>query len=201
MRWIAPAYAPLASSPNGPSRICWLCRSSGRQGWLPYAQRSADVRRLKKERVEKPVRHINIIKVGMGLLAVILLVNIARGADMPVKNAWIRALPMGLPSAGYFTLFNDTRKDMILTGATSSACRQLTLHKSETTGGLCRMIDLPEVDVPALSSVSFMPGSYHLMCMGLDPQKKPGTIIDMILLFKDGTRLPARFAVRNAAGK
>ena len=92
-------------------------------------------------------------------------------------------------------------KDMILTGAQSDACRELTLHKTETTGGLCRMIDMPEVDVPALGRIAFTPGSYHLMCIGLKPQIRPGMTIDVIFRFKDGSHLPAHFAVRNAAGK
>lgn len=148
------------------------------------------------------MRNINILHlVGMAVLLLVLVVSMARGADMSVKSAWFRVLPMGLPSAGYFTVTNGTTRDMILTGAQSDVCRQLTLHKTDTTGGLCRMIDLPEVDVPALGSVAFAPGSYHLMCMGLNSRIKPGMAIDVILQFKDGSRLPARFAVRNAAGK
>jgi copper(I)-binding protein len=118
-----------------------------------------------------------------------------------VEQPWIRALPPALPSAGYFTLRNFTRADMILTGARSPACGHVSLHKSEVTGGICRMRDAPEVDVPARGAVRFMPESYHLLCEGARPVLKPGAVVPVTLIFKDGRRLTAAFAVRNAAGR
>ncbi len=124
----------------------------------------------------------------------------ADAAGVRVEGGWIRALPLAVPSAGYFTLHNDTRADRILVKAESPACGRLDLHKSEITGGICRMRDLPEVNVPAVGAVRFTPQSYHLMCEQARPVLKPGAKVPVRLTFKDGSSVQAMFAVRNAAG-
>lgn len=118
-----------------------------------------------------------------------------------VTDAWIRAMPAGIPSGGYFTLHNNGAKDVVLTGASTPVCASLMLHKSENNGGMSSMHHVDEVKVPAGGSVAFAPGGYHLMCMRAAPAVTPGGRIEVTLTFKDGEKLTAPFAVRNAAGK
>ena len=118
-----------------------------------------------------------------------------------VSDAWFRALPGALPAGGYFTLRNRGAKDAVLSGATSPACGTLMMHKSQTKGGMAGMDMVGTLPVPAGGSVSFTPGSYHLMCTDANPALKPGASIKVTLLFQDGGQLAADFAVRNAAGK
>ena len=120
---------------------------------------------------------------------------------LSVSDAWIRAMPAGIPSGGYFTLHNGTAKDVILTGADTPACSSLMLHQSEMTGGMSSMHHVDEVDVPAGGSVAFAPGGYHLMCMQATSAITPGAHIPVTLIFRDGSKITAAFAVRNAAGK
>jgi periplasmic copper chaperone A len=122
-------------------------------------------------------------------------------AGVSVKDGWIRALPAAIPSGGYFTLENKSGKAVTLTGAASPACGMLMLHKSDDKGGMSSMTDVAEVPVPAGGSVSFTPGSYHLMCMNTKPSLKPGASVPVTLAFKSGEKLTVNFAVRNAAGK
>jgi hypothetical protein len=117
-----------------------------------------------------------------------------------VSDAWIRAMPAGIPSGGYFTLHNNGAKDLVLTGAATPACGSLMLHKSENTGGMSSMYHVDEVDVPAGGSVAFAPGGYHLMCMQATSAITPGATVAVTLSFKDGSKVTASFAVRNAAG-
>jgi copper(I)-binding protein len=124
----------------------------------------------------------------------------ATPADVSVTNAWFRALPSGLPAGGYFTLRNSGEA-IRLTGATSSACGMLMLHKSENTNGMSSMEDVQSVDVPAGGQVVFAPGAYHLMCMAPAAAMKPGGHLSVTLQFSDGSTKTADFAVRNAAGK
>jgi len=121
--------------------------------------------------------------------------------SLNVRDAWIRAMPEGIPSGGYFTLHNDTGRDMVLTGARAPDCGSLMLHKSESTGGMSSMHHVDEVDVPAGGGVTFAPGGYHLMCMGAGPAIKPGARVPVTLLFKDGSKIVTAFSVRDAAGK
>ena len=124
----------------------------------------------------------------------------AAGA-LSVSGAWIRAMPAGIPSGGYFTLRNSGAKDMVLTGASAPACGSLMLHKSEMTGGMSSMRHMDEVDVPAGGSIAFAPGGYHLMCMSATAAITPGATVPVTLMFKDGSKLTVPFSVRNAAGK
>ena len=139
--------------------------------------------------------------IGIALVLLIVAICEVRAADLSVSNAWIRALPASVPSGGYFTLSNSGSREATLTGANSPACGMLMLHKSEDMGGMSGMQDVTEVKVPAGGSVSFAPGGYHLMCMGATAALKPGAKVPVTLDFKDGAKLTAQFAVRNAAGK
>lgn len=121
--------------------------------------------------------------------------------QLSVSDAWIRAMPSGIPSGGYFTLHNNGATDMVLTGASTSACGSLMLHKSESQGGMSSMHHVDEVDVPAGGSIAFAPGGYHLMCMNAGAAIAPGGHVPVTFLFKDGSKITASFSVRNAAGK
>jgi len=125
----------------------------------------------------------------------------ASAADVKVSDAWMRALPSNLPAGGYFTLHNGGKKALTLTGATSSACGMLMLHKSESMGGMMHMEDVTKLDVPAGGTLSFAPGGYHLMCMQPTSAIKPGNTVQVSLTFADGSRIEAPFAVRTASGQ
>jgi copper(I)-binding protein len=63
------------------------------------------------------------------------------------------------------------------------------------------MMDVKSVTVPAGGSVSFAPGAYHLMCMNPGAAMTPGRTVSVTLVFSDGSKSRADFAVKNAAGK
>jgi len=137
-------------------------------------------------------------------LATLAFVAGAASADpskLTVTDAWMRALPSGLPAGGYFKLRNDGDAAMTLTGAMSPACGMLMLHKSDTGSGMATMDDVPSVEVPPHGSLAFAPGGYHLMCMQPSASLKPGATVPVTLEFADRSRVTADFAVRNAAGK
>ena len=135
------------------------------------------------------------------VLALLAAAPVLAAAPLAVSDAWIRAMPAGVPSGGYFTLHNGSTKDLALTGASTSACGSLMLHKSEMKGGMSSMHHVDEVDVPAGGSIAFAPGGYHLMCMQATPTIVPGGRVIVTLSFKDGSKLTVPFEVRNAAGK
>ncbi|HUO02890.1 MAG TPA: copper chaperone PCu(A)C [Rhizomicrobium sp.] len=137
----------------------------------------------------------------ISVVALLPAVPASAAGGLSVSNAWMRAMPAGIPSGGYFTLHNGTAKDMVLTGAGTPDCGSLMLHKSEMTGGMSSMHHVDEVDVPAGGSVAFAPGGYHLMCMNAGPAIKPGGKTSVTLMFKDGSKFTASFDIRNAAGK
>ncbi|HTT99656.1 MAG TPA: copper chaperone PCu(A)C [Rhizomicrobium sp.] len=139
----------------------------------------------------------------LAALALLLVPVCALAGDEPltVSGAWFRALPGGLPAGGYFELHNGGTAPVSLTGAESSACGMLMLHKSENTGGMSSMMDMESVDVPAGKTVSFAPGGYHLMCTNPTSAMKPGGKVEVTLIFAGGAKIRTDFAIRNAAGR
>ncbi len=138
---------------------------------------------------------------GAAALALLVSVAAAQGSEVKVSDAWLRALPAGLPAGGYFTLHNNTGKALTLTGASSAACGMLMLHKSDDMGGMMHMEDVTKVEVPAGGTIKFAPGGYHLMCMEPSADIKPGGKVRITLGFSDGSRVETPFAVRSASGQ
>lgn len=135
------------------------------------------------------------------VIAALLIAMPASAATVTVKSAWFRSLPAKLPAGGYFTLHNNGAQTITLTGAESSACGMLMLHKTENKSGTGMMMDMPTIPVPAGSELKFAPGGYHLMCMDPTPAMKPGRTVSVTLEFSDGTKTHVPFAVKNAKGQ
>jgi len=125
----------------------------------------------------------------------------AAPAALRVESPWIRALPGTIPAGGYFTLHNDGKTPVTLTGAASPACGMLMLHLSENQGGMSSMRHVDSIDVAPGGALEFKQGSYHLMCMQPKPAIKPGASIPVTLMFQDGAKLTVDFPVRDATGK
>jgi hypothetical protein len=118
-----------------------------------------------------------------------------------VTQAWIRALPGGLPAAGYFALTNMGSGPVSLVGASSSACGMLMLHRSESHNGVSQMTDVTKVAVAAGQTLRFAPGGYHLMCTQPAAALTQGANVPVTLDFSDGSQVTVPFAVRSATGQ
>ena len=123
----------------------------------------------------------------------------ANAAPFDVTDAWFRSLPGKLPAGGYFTVQNNTGKDVSINGASSDACGMLMIHQSSNKGGMTGMDMLDSVKVPAGAIVKFAPGGYHLMCEA--PKMKIGTKVPVVLHLSDGNAIAVGFAVKGASGK
>jgi periplasmic copper chaperone A len=148
--------------------------------------------------------------IASALMFLIILVGSAKAADVTVSDAWIRALPAGVPAGGYFTFHNGSGKLISLTGASSPACGTMMLHQTESTGGMSgmggmgamtSMVDVAKVDIPAGSTIKFSPGGYHLMCTNPTKAIQPGRNVPVTLILSDGTNVDSIFAVHDATGK
>lgn len=137
----------------------------------------------------------------MAALALVVSAALAEASEVKITDAWMRALPSGLPAGGYFTLHNNEAKSLTLTGAQSKSCGMLMLHKSDDMGGMMHMEDVAKVDVPAHGTLKFAPGGYHLMCMEPSADIKPGKTVSVTLTFSDGSSVTSPFAVRTASGQ
>ena len=132
------------------------------------------------------------------LLSFLLLASPAWAGPVTVSDAWFRSLPVG-PAGGYFTAHNAGKKDLAITGTSSSACGMLMMHQSSDKGGMSGMAMVDMVPLKAGGEARFSAGGYHLMCD--DPKMKIGGKVDVTLSLSDGSKVTTAFAVRDAKGK
>ncbi|MGH6991476.1 MAG: copper chaperone PCu(A)C [Stellaceae bacterium] len=144
---------------------------------------------------------------GASALALVAALSLAgsvvRAAEpgMSLHHPWMRTIIPSRPAAGYFTLKNDGAAVRTLTGAQSSACGTLMLHKSVDKNGVDHMIMQKRIPVPAHGTLTFAPGGYHLMCMKPTKAVRRGNSVPVTLKFADGGTLTASFPVHGVGGK
>lgn len=115
-----------------------------------------------------------------------------------VRDAWIRTAPMMPMGAGFFVLENRCKAAVALTGASSTAFGDVTMHETRVEGGVSRMRPLTRVDLASGASVEFKPGGRHLMLMSPMSPLTAGRRVRIDLVFADGRAVPVDFTVRSA---
>ncbi|MBL6853629.1 MAG: copper chaperone PCu(A)C [Alphaproteobacteria bacterium] len=136
-------------------------------------------------------------------VAALLAGSLLCGAASPsaaVSQPYLRLIP-GVPAAGYFNITNVGHDPLVLTGAQSSDCGMIMMHRSSTAGGMARMDDVSSVTIARGQRVVFAPGGYHLMCMAASPRLRAGGTMKITLTFGNGTTSDVTFHVVNARGQ
>jgi len=135
----------------------------------------------------------------LSVVALLLTTSVAQAAPFDVSGAWFRSLPGKLPAGGYFTVQNNTGREVAITGASSDACGMLMIHQSSNKGGMSGMSMMERVAVPVGGIVHFAPGGTHLMCE--QPKMKIGGKVPVTLHLAGGNSVTVAFEVRGAAGR
>ena len=118
--------------------------------------------------------------------------------DLTIKGAVMRAVGPGVANtAGYVTIVNRGARDDKLLSASCACARSLELHLSHVMDGTAMMMPAGEVLVPAGGQVSFAPGGYHLMIMGLKSPLSDGASQAVTLKFQRAGAVKATFDVRS----
>ena len=139
------------------------------------------------------------IATGIAALALVFAAS-ATAADLRLTDAWIRWIPGGAPSGGYFTVHNDSPVPIELVGASSPEYGTVEMHRTRMHGATARMESVDKVAVPAHGELRFAPGSYHLMLVEPARAVKAGGEVTVALRFSGGRTLDARFPVRGPGG-
>jgi periplasmic copper chaperone A len=139
-------------------------------------------------------------------LVLALLVTACGGSALPdpasgsleFSNAWVRAAGAGGMTAAYFDVTNGRSADDALTGVASPAASAAGLHETTTDGsGMMGMQEVASVNVPAGGTVSFAPGGYHVMLMGLEQDLVAGSRIDLTFATNDSGSITVSAEVRD----
>ncbi len=122
----------------------------------------------------------------------------ASAGTLQVIDAWTRpyGADLGVNTAIYLTLDNRTVNPAFLTGAHINDADTVELHQSFNENGVMRMRPVKSVEIPAQSTLSFMPGGNHLMVKGLLRNLAEGDSLVLTLRFQNTKRLKAVADVR-----
>lgn len=114
-----------------------------------------------------------------------------------VTDAWVRPAAPGAESAAYFTITNGGPYADALVSAATDVAASATIH--ETAMGSTGMTGMQEVDrvpVGAGATVTFMPGSFHLMLKDVTTSLAPGATVELRLTFEHAGTVVVNALVR-----
>ena len=113
----------------------------------------------------------------------------AQKPTLTVGEAWSRPAAAGTTGAGFFTVTNSGKAADALVAAESPLAQKVEIHRSSLAGGVMRMSRLDRVPVPGSGGqVTFAPGGYHLMLIGLKKPLAPGDTVPVTLTFASGAK-------------
>jgi copper(I)-binding protein len=104
------------------------------------------------------------------------------GPSIVIGGAYVRVPANGVNTAGYFTIYNTSNVDDVLTSITSGAGADVgldTYDNGQMTGLATGLT------IPANSSVTFTPGKVHVMIQQLYGPLKAGQTVNFQLTFKN----------------
>ena len=116
-----------------------------------------------------------------------------------VQDCWIRNMPAGLPSGGYFVVRNSSAQAVELAGLSSPAYGMTMLHQTVTQDGMARMQHADSIEVPAAGELEFKPGGYHAMLEQPTLELAVGSKVPMTFIFGSAGQLVTECALRAPA--
>jgi len=133
----------------------------------------------------------------------LLLLNsatVTASGKLEVHDAWVREAPPATSvMAAYLTLHNHATKGFTLISLSSPDFKRVAIHRREQQDGMSRMIPVLRVILSPKGSVSFQPGSMHLMLMNPKKHFKAGDKIQLTLFFTDESSMTITLPVKKSA--
>ena len=99
-------------------------------------------------------------------------------------------------TAGYFTIINNSDKDITIVGVSSSKYDSMEIHDTVKDGDVMKMVKQDSVTSSANARFEFKPMSYHLMLMMPDEDFKENQEIDVTFITKSGDVFSSVFTVK-----
>jgi hypothetical protein len=123
---------------------------------------------------------------GIALCFVALFASVARAqGTIAVENAWARAT---VPGQKVGAVYLEVRSEMPakLIGVRSPAAGSAEIHSMSNDGGVMKMRQLKQVDLPAGQTVRFAPNGNHIMLLDIKQPLQPGASVPLVLIVKQG---------------
>ena len=131
------------------------------------------------------------------LISAPLLAATPAAEDITVVNPYVRAVPPGQPnSAAFMQLQNKSATQHAVVRAESPVAKAVELHTHINEGGIMKMRQIKQIDVPAKGTTMLKPGGLHVMFLGLKSELKPDQSIPVTLIYEDGSKVTIHAKVR-----
>lgn len=108
---------------------------------------------------------------------------LAQSGTIMVEQPWARATPGHAGTAAAYLTLTDHGEADTLTGISTPVAGMAMLHEMTMDNGVARMRMLDSVALPPHTSVTFKPGSMHIMLTGLKAPLKAGDSFPITLQF------------------
>jgi len=120
-----------------------------------------------------------------------------QGEGIQVSDAWARPGAEGRMSAAYFLVSNFNVEDDKLLSVDTDVARTAEVHESyEREEGMMGMREVPQLNLPAQSTVRFEQGGLHVMLMDLTQQLSDGDMFKLTLAFEKADSVTVDVPVR-----
>ena len=119
-------------------------------------------------------------------------------AEVLLVDPYAKATPPNAKnSAAFMKIENKSSNDIELLSASSNISKVTEIHTHIEENGMRKMVQIPNIKIPAKSSVELKPGGLHLMFIGLNEQLNDNSNVDLNLTFSDGktyelTKIPVK---------
>ncbi len=121
-------------------------------------------------------------------------------ADVVISDPYARAtFPMAQSGAVYLTIENtgQTERTVSAVSVTDKIAREAQIHTTDMRGDVMQMREVTEgITLAAGNTVTFEPGSYHIMLMGLKRGLSEGDTVPLTLTMANGETITANAAVK-----
>lgn len=106
------------------------------------------------------------------------------GEGITIEGAWARPAGEGRISAAYFLISNFEEEPDTLISVQSDAARMVEVHESyQQEDDMVGMREVPELEIPANSTVRLEQGGLHVMLIQLEQALTEGDEIELVLEF------------------
>ncbi len=121
----------------------------------------------------------------------------ARECVPAMKEGWVRLPPAAMPMmAGFGRIANPCPMPVVIVSASSPAFGEVSIHETRNVDGVNRMREVEQLRIAPDDSVTFKPGSLHLMLMRPHAPLKEGSKVVVELKLQDGREILSELVVR-----
>lgn len=101
-----------------------------------------------------------------------------------VSKVWARKTSRTVSAAVYLEIKNNTHQMIELTGASAAIANMTMIHQSYEEDGVMKMDHVMALPIAPGETLSFKPGGYHIMLMGLSQPLEEGGVFPVTLEFE-----------------